>query len=518
LYFQAHRGTYTTQARTKQANRCLEFTLREAEVWGCLAQALADHPFSRLTLQSAWQTLLLHQFHDILPGSSIHRVYEEAEAAVGQATVETNAIIIQSAASLIDQSHQPNPDPEAVTVFNSLSWPRTAVIEVKNEPIEVTIPPCGWTTVRQNSPTYTMPATDGLAFGKGTATPARATVDMLENEYLQARFSQRGELVSLVEKSSHWEAMAGSGNSFCLFKDIPAAWDAWDIDSSAELQPISVPEPVSIEVLSPGPLVAQIRLRREIANSTLDQVITLYRSSHCLEFNTTINWQERHKLLKVAFPFNIHPSEALHEIQFGYLRRPTHRSRQYDADRFEVCNHKWSAVADEYHGAAVLNDSKYGLSVDGSTIKLTLLRAAVAPDPVADRGVHTFKYAVYPWVGPLSNSRLVQQGYELNTSPRIVRGDAGDASIFQIDTPNIILDTIKPAEDGSNDLILRLYESLHTFTQCYLTTALPVVAAWQTNMLETDRLPLAFQSARIPLTFRPFEIKTVRLSLKRFGD
>ena len=516
LYFQAHRGTFTTQARIKQANRRLEYALREAEIWGSLAQVLADYPFTLPTLQSQWHTLLLHQFHDILPGSSIHRVYQEAEAALAQATNDTNAVVTQAAGFLVDQFSHTNTDPDAVTVFNSLSWPRTAVIDVQNGPIEVTIPPCGWTTVRQDSPTYQMPAIDGLAFGSGAAIPARATPALLENEYVQARFNQRGELVSLVEKSSHWEAMAAPGNSFCLFKDIPAAWDAWDIDSSAALQPLPLPEPVSIEVLNPGPLVAQLLLRREIANSTLTQVITLYRSSRRLEFKTTVDWQERHKLLKVAFPINIHATEAIHEIQFGHLRRPTHRSRQFDADRFEVSNHKWSALADELHGAAVLNDSKYGLSVDDSTIKLTLLRATVAPDPLADRGMHTFKYAIYPWTGPLSQSTLVQQAYELNISPLILPGSAdGDASIFRVDTPNIILETVKPAEDGSADLILRLYESLHTLTECLLTTCLPITSAWQTNMLETERLPLAIHSGMIQLAFRPFEIKTVRLSVER---
>jgi alpha-mannosidase len=155
------------------------------------------------------------------------------------------------------------------------------------------------------------------------------------------------------------------------------------------------------------------------------------------------------------------------------------------------------------------------MSVDDSTIKLTLLRAAVAPDPLADRGVHTFTYAIYPWAGPLSQSSLVQQAYELNTSPVIIPGSTdGDASIFQVDTQNIILETIKPAEDGSADLILRLYESLHTFTECTLTTCLPIASAWQTNMLETERLPLAIHSGKLKLTFRPFEIKTIRLSLE----
>jgi alpha-mannosidase len=277
------------------------------------------------------------------------------------------------------------------------------------------------------------------------------------------------------------------------------------------LQFIPSSEPVKLEVLNPGPMVVQLHLTRSLGNSSIDQVITLRRGSKRLEFKTTINWLESHRLLKVAFPLNLHATEAIHEIQFGHIRRPTHRSRQYDADRFEVCNHKWSALTDELHGAAVINDSKYGLSTDGSTIKLTLLRAPIAPDQEADRGLQTFTYAIYPWVGPLAQSSLIQEAYELNIPPLIAPGDAGEASFFQIDPPNIILETIKPAEDGTGELILRLYESLHTSTQCWISTTLPISHASQTNMLEKDMKPLLISEGKIYLDFRPFEIKTIRL-------
>jgi alpha-mannosidase len=511
LYFQAHRGTYTSQSRIKQTNRRLEFSLREAEYWGCLTNLFGRCKFTNTTLQSPWQTLMLHQFHDILPGSSIHRVYAEAEAALTKAITETDRLTRQVASSLIAGTGRDTSDPGAFTVFNSLSWPRTTVIDLQSEAVEVTIPPCGWTTIHQDSPALNMPVIDGLAFGNITAVPAQARPGLLENEFLRARFNDRGELISLVEKGTSWEVMAGAGNCFCLFKDIPSAWDAWDVDSIAELQPVSTPEPVGLEILNPGPLVAQLRLTRTLSKSTISQLITLHRGSRRLEFATTIDWQESHRLLKVAFPLNIYATEAIHEIQFGHLRRPTHRSRQYDADRFEVCNHKWSALADELHGAAVINDSKYGLSVDGSTIKLTLLRAPVVPDPQADRGTHTFTYAIYPWVGPLAQARLVQEAYELNVPPLILPGDAGEASIFQLDAPNIILETVKPAENGTSDLILRLYESLHTSTYCCLSTSLPVLQAFQTNMMETDPVPLHINAGKISLDFRPFEIKTIRL-------
>jgi len=511
LYFQGHRGTYTSQARIKKANRRLEFSLREAEFWGCIASLLGKNEYPKSALESTWQILLLNQFHDILPGSSIHRVYEEAEINLENAIIATDALTNQALNCLLKSSDLESSNSGKVTVVNSLSWPRTTVVQLNEGQVEVTIPPCGWTTIQQNDPVYRMPTIDGLAFGNSTTIPAHAEALMLENENLLAKFNEQGELTSLVLKPSGWEAIAGCGNQFRLYKDIPSSWDAWDIDSNAELQLLPSLEPVNIEVLNPGPMAAQLRLTRSIGNSSIDQVITLHRGSHRLEFKTSINWLENHRLLKVAFPFNLHATEAIHEIQFGHLRRPTHRSRQYDADRFEVCNHKWSALADELHGAAVLNDSKYGLSVDGSTIKLSVLRAPMAPDPQADRGLHIFTYAIYPWVGPLAQSRLIQEAYELNVPPLVLLGDAGEASFFQINAPNIILETLKLTEDGTGDIILRLYESLHTTTQCWVDTALPVTYAFQTNLLETDKIPLKTNAGKIHLEFQPFEIKTIRL-------
>jgi len=197
------------------------------------------------------------------------------------------------------------------------------------------------------------------------------------------------------------------------------------------------------------------------------------------------------------------------------LRRPTHQSRQYDADRFEVCNHKWTALVEEGRGAAVLNDSKYGLSLRGNTINLTLLKSAMAPDMNADRGLQYFTYALYCWNGSLLESGILREAYDLNVPPLVVEGSAVDEafSLFQVDAENVVIETVKPAEDGSKDIILRLYEGMRTATRCTLKTPLPVQAAYQTNLLEEQPQPLDCKDGTIPLDFRPFEIKTIRLQL-----
>ena len=514
LYFQAHRGTYTSQARTKQGNRRSEFALREAELWATIARQVNDFAFTPQTLSDAWQTLLLCQFHDILPGSSIKRVYDEAEAAFGRVIARANEVAHAAAETFVDtppgapaaggDALQSAP---ALTVFNSLNWPRTIQVQTASGLKEVVAPACGYTTLhRRDAPTQ-----PGKPVMAGRAD--KSNQFYIENEFLRVQFNESGETVSVYDKEARRETMAAPGNQLRLYKDVPDNWDAWDLDSMYELQPVALNEPGTLELLEVGPLVARLKLTRKINLSSVTQIISLRRASRRLEFATTVDWQESHKLLKVAFPVTIHANEAIHEIQFGHLRRPNHRSRQYDRDRFEVSNHKWSALAEENRGVAVLNDCKYGVNVLGNCIQLTLLKSAMAPDMVADKGIQTFTYALYPWNGSFAESNVVHEAYELNTPALILPGDSGERSIFSLDAPNIILDTVKLAEDGSGDVILRLYESKHMSTRCTLKLGISAKSALQTDMTEEEAgalsLPCAFGS--LALDFRPFEIKTVRL-------
>jgi len=297
-----------------------------------------------------------------------------------------------------------------------------------------------------------------------------------------------------------------------MFKDVPTNWDAWDIDSTYEHVPVPLEEPATIEVVARGPLFARLRVTRRLNQSALWQEITLRRGSRRIDFDTEIDWQERHKLLKVAFPLDIHTDEAIHEIQFGYYRRPNHRSRPFDADRFEVVNHRWTALAETHRGAAVLNDCKYGVSTLGDTIALTLLKAPLAPDMSADRGRQLVTYALYLWNGSLGDSDVVREGYDLNVPIMTVSGGAGERTLFSVDAPNVIVETVKPAEDGSGDIIVRLYEAMRAATRCTLRTTLPVTSARLTDMLERGDTSLAVRDGAIALDFRAFEVKTVRLT------
>jgi alpha-mannosidase len=282
-----------------------------------------------------------------------------------------------------------------------------------------------------------------------------------------------------------------------------------------ELLLMSTDEPVQLEIAQSTPEIGKLKLTRKLHESTIAQVISLQQNRRRIDFTTTIDWQERHKLLKVAFPVNIHANEALHEIQFGHIRRPNHRSRPFDADRFEVCNHKWTALVEENRGVAILNDCKYGINVLGNSMNLTLLKSALAPDPIADLGIQKFTYSLYYWTGSFNDSGVVREGYELNCPFIQLPGSAGKASLFNLDAANIILETVKLAEDGSDDIIVRLYEAKRSLTHCTLFTTLPIEKASQIDLLERYQSDLHASKGKIELDFRPFEIKTLRLTINR---
>ncbi len=518
MYFQCHRGVLTAQARTKLGNRRCEIALHEAEMW-CVAAGAIEQGFEFPVeeMMDAWRAVMLNQFHDILPGSSIKRVHDEAEVAYANVIAITRGVAGEAIASLIDSE-------DGIIVFNSLSWDRSVLVIIPeswagavdadgNElPVqaadgervfEVAVPSCGWTSVAE-----------GKGIEPAGGDGVQADVNRLENELVRVQFDSVGRITSVIDKASGQEFAGGLCNEFKMFKDTPSQFDAWDIDSMYELQPVELGESAEVEVVASGELFAALQVTRQVNNSKFIQEITLRRGSRRVEFNTVIDWQEQHKLLKVGFATNIHANEAIHEIQFGHMSRPNHRSRQFDADRFEVAQQRWTALAEARRGAAVLNDCKYAVNVLGGTINLTLLRAPMGPDDLADRGRQEFTYAFYVWPGgALADSGVVREAAELNVPPTVAEGSAAGRSMFAVNADNVIIDTVKPAEDGSGDVIVRLYEAMRTTTACELTTSLPVESAVATDMLENPLADLGLADGAVSLDFRPFEVKTVRLKL-----
>ena len=521
LYFTAHRGTYTVQASVKKGNRKSELALRELEMWAVPA-ALAGGKYPAAEAEALWKDVLLNQFHDILPGSSIGRVYVEAEKLHGKVIAEAGELLAKAQAKLLESGK----DASAVTVFNSLGFERKALV-VLPEGFEngaytadgkyvavqntaeglkalVTLPSCGAVSLT--------PASKARSQRNAATVTETAEGFVMENSLVRALVNARGEVTSFVLKKSGREFAAGAMNRLRVFKDVPRRWDGWDIDSNYVYQEIEGAYDISVEPVEQG-IEAVLKVTGKVLGSAYTQYIRLAKDSKRIEFQTEVDWKELHRLLKVGFPVDVYTENAVNEMQFGYVERPTHRSRLYDKERFEVCNHRYTALRDGAHGAAVMNDCKYGISVNGNSMELTLLRSGACPDMRTDNRVHNFTYAFTAWEGDFTSADVVKQAYELNVTPAVVVGGKLDASYLGIDNDNIIIDTVKMAEDGSGDIIVRLYESKKAAVSTLLRAAFTAgFKAYSCDMLENVQEELPVEDGAVKLTFRAFEIKTVRLS------
>lgn len=517
LYFQCHRGTYTSQASVKWGNRKSELALRETEFWASAASVLKGAKYPLECLDALWKDVLLNQFHDILPGSSIARVYKEASKLYDHVLSESGDLANQARGVFVDSE-------KGVTVYNSLSWERQAVVQLPEEyragaldssgnkistqPTEqgalalVTVPACGFISL---TPCPVESPMSGV-------TVAR-TEDgiVMENRLLRVEIGSAGEIRSLLDKETGHQRISGPANVLKMFKDVPRKFDAWDIDSMYEMSPVELSQETQQSIELEGPLKCTVCVKRQLHDSLMVQKISLEAESRRVNFETEIQWNEMHKLLKVSFPTGIRAEQAYNEMQFGYVERPTHRSRPYDADRFEVCNHRYTALCDMNQGAAVLNESKYGVSMMGDAIELTLLRAATCPEMRADNGIQNFTYSYYVYNGTFLESDVVRQGYEVNVPVSVERGTAGTASLFSVDKSNVILETVKAAEDGSGDLIVRLYECKRADTDAVVTVNLPYQKAVLCDMLENPTEEVETNGNELSLHFHTFEVKTLRL-------
>ncbi len=525
LYFSAHRGTYTSQAKVKQNNRRAEFALREMEVWGAFGLCKGNM-YDSEKADSLWKELLLNQFHDILPGSSMGRVYVEARKAVGS-VIET----AREQADAYMRQLVTKESKNAVTIFNSFGFERKAVVKLpeafadgaktfEGEEIFVEKTPFGvkaWVTIPSCGAVTLVPykKQDGEQNVEKKAVSAEKIADgfVLDNSQVRVKINEKGEVTSFVLKESGREFAADALNRFHFYKDVPRRFDAWDIDSNYREQELDGAFDVNTELVSDG-IEAVLKVTGMIGNSSYTQYIRLAKDSRRLEFDTTIDWKELHRLLKTAFPVTVYAENGINEMQFGYVMRPTHRSREYEKDRFEVCNHRYSALCDASHGAAVLNDCKYGISMNQNALELTLLRAAAAPEMRADNQVHHFTYAFTAWEGDFAGCDVVQQGYELNETPRLVPGCVPTFCMASVKSGTVVLGTIKPSLDRSGDLILRLYECKKAAGKAQISLNFDIKKAWICDMLENKEQEIVIKDGMLELDFGAFQIRTIRLSLK----
>ncbi len=485
MYLELHRGTLTTQANTKQGNRRSEHLLREAELWSATATLRTGHPYPADELRALWELVLLQQFHDILPGSSIAWVHSDAERNYAAIAERAERVIADAVAVLVGDGDQD-------LVLNAAPHPRAGV----------------------------------PALGVGPAVAAAGEVQaeadgagfVLDNGVLRVMLDGSGRITSLVDAASGREAIAPgeTGNRLQLHRDIPNQWDAWDVDSHYRRTVRELDAGAELR-LEQTPTEATVVVSRSFGRSTLEQRLTLAAGAPSLEITSTIDWHETQKLLKLGFGFDVHADRSAAEIQFGHLFRPTHTNTSWEHARFEICAHRWLHVGEPGYGVAVSNDSTYGHDVSRTTrpgggttttVRESLLRAPTYPDPAADQGVHVLRTTVRPGAAIVD---AVEEGYRTNLALRTVQGAHGVDPVVTVSNPAVVVEAVKLAEDGSGDLVVRLYESSGGRATATVATDLGVARVEAVDLLErplTDGVRA--DGGRVELALRPFQLVTLR--------
>jgi alpha-mannosidase len=549
LYFEYHRGTYTSQARNKRNNRKAEVLYHRAEFIAAMA-TLVGQPYPHDLLREGWHLLLLNQFHDIIPGSSIRAVYEDSEKdyarifEIGEQVIaesikaitphlplkkgERGIVVLRSAGVVHDEEdiltipagwlkqHKASGDDSLEAIQHEADHTYISVYQqsyMASSEIKLLGDPDNWQTE--------IPIVDELI----EAATVTATSNTLENHRLRVEFNELGEITSLYDKRVKLELIPSGvvGNQLQAFEDRPMNWDAWDIDTFYDDKMFTA-QPVSARIIEKGPLCAMLEFRKRILHSDVVQRVSLKAHSNRLDFDTTIDWRERHTLLKVAFPVNLLSPYATFDIQFGNVQRPTHRNTSWDWARFESVGHKWANLSETGYSVSLLNDCKYGYDVHDHVLRLSLLRAPTKPDAEADQGSHEFTYSLL--ADPVDIiGETIRQGYLLNDPAEVflVEGvDSDDklgldALMIYVDRTfmtSIIIETVKAAEN-SEGLIVRLYETIRSRGDAYVCFGFPIRAAWETNLLEENERELTIERSSshnsIQLTFTPFQIRTIRV-------
>ena len=541
LYLEYHRGTYTTQARNKRANRKSEFLLHDAEFLAAAASLIdSGYTYPREGFTEAWRTVCLNQFHDIIPGSSITPVYEESQAQYAKLSQDVISFRNQALTVLSDKLGaelllvNPTSFPCAQPVFIPGGLPEGMQPVRDGKPFVTQVVDGGCLVDGGELPPYShvpfslVPSSENRPEKLPTPKSTRGELPVLENDLLRVEFNPAGDITRIFDKLAKREVLTDGaiGNQFQAFEDRPKDFDAWEIDIFYD-DKLYLADPASpIQLVENGPLRQTIEIKRKILSSPYTQHISLCHNSVRLDFDTIIEWNERSTMLKVAFPVEVFSPLATYEIQWGNVQRPTHRNTSWDWARFESCAHKWVDLSEGGYGVSLLNDCKYGHDIRDNVIRLTLLRGPTIPDPAADYGEHRFTYSLFPHTGDW-DERTQAAAYALNDPPLawlspdigIIKHAAGknpptDVGPFvSVSEPNVIIETIKAAEDGQG-VILRLYESQRKRGLVVLKFAQPVESAWLTNLLEENQTSLAVNNCLVRLDLKPYQIVNLKLRFK----
>lgn len=528
LYLETHRGTYTSKGWLKKHNRQSEILLQQVEALAALAWRETGH-YPADHLEKAWKILLNTQFHDALPGTHVTKVYHylldeyralrEIASEIRQdateilftentgnrllifnPTLQERCGIIAIPAALLDgfTLAGDNDMPMTSQIISKLDGQDVVLVQ-----IEGAIPSFGYRSFGL-VPSLDVPISDAVI------------VDdyVLENRYLRATFNDSGELISLRDKEAEREVLREGehGNRFQLYEDQPGKYDAWDIVASYVEHELPIVGDFSLTVEDEGALCGSLKLVRECYQSTITQIIRLEAQSRCLTFETEIDWHERQRLLKVGFPVAINTRHATYDIAYGNMERANHRNTSHDAARFEVPAHWWMDMSEHGYGVALLNDSKYGHEANHHWMRLTLLKGSISPDPVADKEVHHFTYALYPHIGDWREADVIGAATALNVplyTQRTIQA-VTEYSFIHCDATNITLEALKQSEDGES-LIVRLVEQHNQRTRTTLTFDRSLTTIYRCNLMEEIEEEIQVEDNQVTLTIQPYEIVTLAI-------
>lgn len=519
LYLEYHRGTYTSQARNKMWNRKLELLYRDAEILSSWALKLKDKSYPQEALNKGWKTILRNQFHDIIPGSSIREVYEDSEIEYA----ETDSSVRDVLGTLNSLTHDGDNtwtiintaawDKDELVTFNDISESNGTFVDDHENELETSFNESGVSVLVKN-----IPALGSKVIRFKAESTQNSSGDSFESQedgvstpYYTIKWNEDGHLVSVFDKAADREVLSdkGYGNVFQLFEDKPMQWDAWDIDLFYQEKGVDISFD-SVNVTEINQLYMDVEFKASFGESELVQSMRLYSHTRRIDFISKVDWNERQQLLKVKFDVDVRSTEATYDIQYGNAKRPTHWNTSWDMAKFETVGHQWADLSEKGYGVSLMNDSKYGYDIKENTMRLSLLKGGIYPDPDADIGEQLFTYSLYPHEGDFVEGGTVLEAWNLNSPAQVVKGELSVDSLFDIESEYpVMIDAIKKAEDNDG-LILRLHDYTGGRQKISLEPLFDYKECKEVDLMEKDiENGRVFTGGRFEMTIDPYEIVTL---------
>lgn len=532
LYLEYHRGTYTSMARNKRDNRICENLYTSAEKISSLAM-LEGKKYPYDNIRDSWENILLNQFHDIIPGSSIKEVYDVTAEEYEHLIKNGNDIVSNGIEYLASKI---NLDNRSVVVLNTLGFERSdiakfevpedinnvAVIDENGEEIICQ-------RIENNSAIFfakSIPANGYKSFKIIEATlnssnEVSLSTTEAENKFVKLKFNEKGEITSFIDKLSNREVLKEGtvGNEIQAFEDKPMCFDNWDIDIYYKEKMWKIDNVENIEVVERGPVRSTLKIEKKFLNSKFIQYVHIYSELPRVDFESDVDWKEHDIVVKALFPIDVNAHEATYEIQYGNVTRSTHENTSWDVAEFEVCGHKWVDLSEGDFGVSMLNNCKYGHDIKNGNMRLTLLKCGTDPNPFADKEQHKFTYSIYTHAGTWKEANTPQKAYELNTPlyTKVEDAHSGELdqkiSLAKVDKKNVMIEVIKKAED-SDDLIIRMYEFENKRTNVNLEFNSNILSIFECDLMENNLQSIEPNGNNIDFTINPYEIKTFKVKFK----